>query len=145
MSLHKSLVSAICKVLRPVHPNQRGSTQSELQILRCFSPFFIQRPLRVVYQFSHVISWATESEILTYFLPFLYCPSMTVYTYFPTSSSGYLPYVIYFRTSRLGCFLFRGAIWYCWYVHQYHGLFSSLYWTPYPPQLRCCCSSKCIG
>ena len=32
------------------------------------------------------------------------------YTYLPTSASGYFPPLMYFITSRLGCFLFHGDI-----------------------------------
>ena len=103
-------MNTICHLLRPNHPNHRLLTQSKLQSLRCFSPFFIQRPLSVVYHFSHVISWSTESWILTYCLPYLDFPSLTAYTYFPTSESGYFPPLVYFRTSRLGSLLFHGAI-----------------------------------
>ena len=103
-------MSAICHVLRPSHQNQRGSTLSELQSLRFFSPFFIQRSLDVVYQLSHVTTWATEIWILTYCLSYLDFSFLTAYTYFPTSDSGYFPPLIYFRISRLGCLLLRGDI-----------------------------------
>ena len=89
---------------------KRGSTKSELQILRCLSPFFVQRPLSVVYQLSYVTSWANASLILKYCLPYLYCPSLTAYMYLPTPASGYFPPLIYFITSRLGCLIFYGAI-----------------------------------
>ena len=107
---HNSLMSAICHVLRPIHIKQRGSKQSELHILRRFYTFFIQWPLRVVYQSSHFKPWSTDSWILTYFLPSLDCPYLTAYMYFPASISGNFPPLIYFRTYRLGCFLLHCAI-----------------------------------
>ena len=107
---HKSSLSAIWYVLWISHTNHRGSTQSELQSLRCFSPFFIQCPFNVIYQSSHVTSWATYSWILTYCIPYLDCPSLTEYTYFPNSALGYFPPLMYFRTSRLGYFILRGDI-----------------------------------
>ena len=103
-------MSAICQVFQPSHLNQRGSTQSKLQSFSCFSPFFIQRSWRFVYQLFHVISWSTKSWILTNCLPSLDCPSLTAYKYLPTSASGYLPPLIYFRTSRFDCLIFNGAI-----------------------------------
>ena len=103
-------MSDIFHILWPRHPNHRGSKQSELQSLRCFYTFFIQRPPNVVYQFYHLTSWSTESWILTYWLPYLCFTSMTAYTYLPTSSSGYFLPLMHFITSRLGCLLFYGDI-----------------------------------
>ena len=108
--LHRSFMSAIYHVLRPSNPKQRGSTHYEFKSVSCLSPFFIQCPLSVVYQSYHVTSWAKESRILTYFLPSLDFPSLMEYTYLPTSVLGYFPPLIYFRTYRLGCLLFHGAI-----------------------------------
>ena len=103
-------MSTIWHVLRPSHPNQRGSTQSELKIFRCFSSFFFQLPLHIVYQLSHVTSWATESLILTFCIPSMDFTYLTAYMYFPTSASGYFPPLMYFRTFGLGCLIVHGAI-----------------------------------
>ena len=86
--------------------NHRGSIQSYLKKLRCFSPLFIQVPLNVLYQSPHVTSWATESRIVTYCIPFLDYPSLVAYTHFPTSASGYFPFFMFFRNSNLGCLIF---------------------------------------
>ena len=135
---NKSLVIAIYQVPQPIHPNQRGYTQSELQGLRRFYPFFVQQHWRVVYQPYHVISWDTESWNLTYYPPSIDCTSLISYTYFPTSVSGYFPPLIYFRTSRLGFFPFHGAIFTLLASTKCHGLLSSTHWPPYRKQLHCC-------
>ena len=116
-TLYKSSVSALCQVIRHSHPNQRGSTQSELQILRCLSPLSIQWTWRVLYQSSHVTLWDTYSWILKHCLTYLYCPYLTAYTYFSSSASRYIPPLTYFITSRLGCLLFHCAIWPCWNIY----------------------------
>ena len=103
-------MSAIFQVLWPTHPNQIRSTQSKLQSLMFFSPFFIYWHCRVVYQLSHVTSWANQGWILTYCLTYQYCPSLTVYTFFPHSAFGYFPPFVYFRTPSLGWLIFHGTI-----------------------------------
>ena len=103
---HKSSVNSIWQVLQPSHPNKRGSKQFELQSLRWFSTLLIQQPWMVVYKLYHITSWDTDIWILTYCLLYLNFSFLTVYTYFPISASGYLPPLIYFRTSSLGCFIF---------------------------------------
>ena len=107
---HKSSVSNIWHVLQPIHTKHRGSTQYGLQSLSCFSPFFSHRLLNFVYQSYHDTSWAIDSWILTYCFIFMDCPSLTAYTYFPTSASGYFPPLMYFRTSGLGFLNFHGSI-----------------------------------
>ena len=109
-SPHKSSLSTIYHLIWPSHPHQRGSTQSKLKRLECLSSFFIQLSLSDVTQFSHVTSWATGSWILKDCLLSLDFPSLTAYTYFPTSASRYLIPLIYFRKYILGCLFFYGDL-----------------------------------
>ena len=95
-----------CTMVYPSEPSRVNTVW--ITKFKAFLSFFVQRPLNVVYQSSHVMSWATERWILTYCLPSLYCPSLAAYTYFPTFTSGYFPPLMYFRTSRLGYLLFHG-------------------------------------